>query len=235
MMRRFALVSLLVVLLGGCRFGLPPTVTDQGRHAASLWRLFSIIALAIGALVYALVVIAVFRYRRRPGDDRPPSQRQYILPLEIVYTAIPLLIVGFLLGVSIQAERKVTHLSDRPDLVVEVIGFQWQWQFRYEGEGVQITGVPGETPVLVLPTGRTVRLDLVSNDVIHSFWVPKFNEKRDLIPRVHNAIDVRLTEVGEWPGVCSEFCGLDHSQMTFRVRALPPDEFDSWLHSKQTS
>jgi cytochrome c oxidase subunit 2 len=89
--------------------------------------------------------------------------------------------------------------------------------------------------VLVLPVDRTVRLELSSPDVVHSFWVPHFIEKRDLIPRVDNAIDVHVTEPGQWDGVCSEFCGLDHTSMRFRVQAVPGDRFDAWLASGGTT
>jgi cytochrome c oxidase subunit II len=234
-MKRLAWLLAALPLLAGCRFGMPKSVTDQGEHTTTLWQIVFVIALVIGALVYVLIILAVIRYRRRPGDDGEPPQRQYLIPLEVAYTAIPLIIVGVLFGLALGTERKVTHLSANPDLVVQVVGFQWQWQFNYEGSGVQVSGSPGVTPVLVLPTDRTVRLQLVSRDVVHSFWVPKFVEKRDLIPRVDNNIDVRLTEAGEWPGVCSEFCGLDHWKMTFRVRALPPDEFDRWLAEQPTT
>jgi cytochrome c oxidase subunit 2 len=83
----------------------------------------------------------------------------------------------------------------------------------------------------VLPVDRTVRLKLVADDVIHSFWVPSFLEKRDLIPGVENEIDVNLIEPGEWSGVCSEFCGLDHWKMNFSLRAVPAEEFDAWVRA----
>ena len=107
---------------------------------------------------------------------------------------------------------------DQPDLVVEVVGFQWQWQFTYADSGIVVTGTPdGGLPVLVLPVDRTTRLDLRTTDVNHSFWVPRFLNKRDLIPGVDNAIDVTPTETGTYDGVCAEFCGLDHGRMRFAV------------------
>jgi len=214
---------------------MPNPVTSQGSDSRDLWRIFIVIAAVIGAIVYALIVFVVIRYRRNRSGGGLPSQRQYHVPLEIVYTAIPLVIVGVLLGLSIRTERKVTHTSDHPDLTVRVVGFQWQWQFDYEGSDVVVTGVPGKDPVLVLPTDRTVRLELISTDVIHSFWVPHFIEKRDLIPRVDNAIDVNITETGEWAGVCSEFCGLNHTDMRFSVKAVAPADFDAWLASASST
>jgi cytochrome c oxidase subunit II len=229
------LVLLGVLVLAGCgsNLGFPTPVTKQGAESRDLWRVFVFTALAIGAIVYCLVVFVVLRYRhRRPGDGENPDQRQYNVPLEIFYTALPLVIVGVLFGLSIRTERDVTSTAAPPDLTVRVVGFQWQWQFVYEGTPVTITGVPGKDPVLVLPTERNVRLEMVSADVVHSFWVPHFIEKRDLTPRVDdNAIEVRITQPGQWAGVCSEFCGLDHTKMRFSVKALPGDQFDAWLAS----
>jgi cytochrome c oxidase subunit 2 len=224
-------VGAAAVLLGGCTdAGLPQPVTEQGAQTRDLWRVFVVIAACIGGLVYGLVLYVVLRYRRRRGhEDRAPDQRQVIVSLEVLYTAIPLAIVGVLLGLSVRTERDVTDLVDDPGVTVHVVGFQWQWQFTYVDEGVTVTGTPGETPELVLPVDATVRFDLESADVVHSFWVPKFLTKMDLIPGVLNSIDVRVTEPGTWPGVCSEFCGLEHWRMTFTVRAVPEDEFSAWI------
>jgi len=81
----------------------------------------------------------------------------------------------------------------------------------------------------VLPTDRTIQFELISNDVVHSFWVPRFVTKRDLTPGITTRLEVSVDEPGEWTGVCSEFCGLDHWKMNFVVRAVPPDEFDAWV------
>ena len=239
MTRRRAVLAVAgaCLALAGCgsNLGMPDPVTSQGTHTRDLWRAFVVLALIIGAIVYGLIAFVVIRYRRRRRDDGVPSQRQYNVPVEIIYTAIPLVIVGVLLGLSIRTERTVNKLKSNPDLTVRVIGFQWQWQFNYVGSNVVITGVPGREPVLVLPTNRTVRLDLVSTDVVHSFWVPHFVEKRDLIPRVSNSIDVDIEQTGQWAGVCSEFCGLDHTNMRFSVKAVPPADFDAWLASGGTT
>ncbi len=231
-------VALLFVAAGCTDAALPDPVTEQGEQTRDLWRIFIVIAACIGALVYGLVIYVVLRYRRRRrdgGDGAPPDQRQVIVSLEVLYTAVPLAIVGILLGLSLRTERDMTDLSEDPDVTVEVIGFQWQWQFTYADDDVTVTGTPGEVPELVLPTDATVRFELVSADVVHSFWVPKFLTKMDLIPGVENAIDVRITEPGVWNGVCSEFCGLDHWRMTFTVHAVPPDEFAAWIDERSAA
>jgi cytochrome c oxidase subunit 2 len=123
-----------------------------------------------------------------------------------------------------------------PDLVVDVIAFQWQWQFDYPDSSVSITGKLGENPELVLPASSTVRFDLTALDVIHSFWIPAFRFKRDMIPGTPGSFRVDVADVaGYYPnsGVCAEFCGLDHSSMRFSVRILPPDEFEQWLIDEQ--
>ena len=236
-LRRAAVLVLLVVLAGcGSDLGLPSPVTSQGAKSRDLWRIFVVLAVIVGLIVYGLVAfVLISNRRRRAARDETPTQRQYNIPVEIVYTAIPLVIVGVLLGLSIRTQRDVSGTSDDPDLTVKVVGFQWQWQFSYQGTPVVITGVPGKDPVLVLPVDRTVRFELSSPDVIHSFWVPHFIEKRDLIPRVDNAIEVRVTEPGTWDGVCSEFCGLDHTKMRFSVQAVPAAQFDAWLASGGTT
>jgi cytochrome c oxidase subunit 2 len=233
--RAAALAAVVLLVLAGCSdAGLPAPVTEQGEQTRDLWRVFIVIAACIGALVYGLVIYVVIRYRRRREDARPPDQRQVVVSLEVLYTAVPLAIVGLLLGLSVRTERDVTDVVDDPDVIVEVIGFQWQWQFGYVDEEVAVTGTPGETPELVLPVDATVRFELQAADVVHSFWVPKFLTKQDLIPGVENAIDVRVTETGTWSGFCSEFCGLEHWRMTFTVRAVPAAEFEAWIAERQS-
>jgi cytochrome c oxidase subunit 2 len=224
------LVAAVVVLTGCGHALLPGSVTDQSAKTPALWKTFVAIAVVILVLVYGLILWTVLKYRRRRRDDgSAPSQKQYIVPLEIMYTAIPLVIVAVLWGLSVAVEHRLTATTDRPDLKVDVVGFQWQWQFNYEGTPVVVTGVPGDRPTLVLPVGRTVQLHLRTQDVIHSFWVPQFLDKRDLTPGVDNKVDVKITRAGRWDGVCSEFCGLDHWKMSFQVEAVDGATFDAWI------
>ena len=230
---RAGLVVAAALVLTGCgNAGLPESASSQGDEVTSIWKVFVAIAAVIVALIWGLVAWAVIRYRRR--SDEIPDQRQYRIPLEITYTVIPVLIVAVLFGLSVAGEREVTELSDDPDLVVDVLAFQWDWQFTYEGEDVRIAGAPEATPVLRLPVGRTVRFELRTRDVIHSFWVPEFITKRDMIPRVDNAIDIEVTRAGTFPGRCAEYCGLDHAVMDFTVEAMPADEFDAWLDAARS-
>jgi cytochrome c oxidase subunit II len=201
--------------------------SEQGRDIFDLWQGSVIAALVVGVLVWGLIAWAVIRYRRR--SDELPTQRQYIVPIEILYTAIPVVIVAVLFALSYRTQRDVDAVTSDPDLVIEVTGFQWQWQFHYAEEDITVTGLPGKPPVMVLPVDTTVRLVLTSPDVIHSFYVPDFLYKRDVIPGVENKVDVDVVDVGRYTGRCAEFCGLDHARMTFEVDAVTTDDFRSWV------
>lgn len=173
----------------------------------------------------------MIRYRRRPG--REPAAFSDNVRLELSYTAIPLVIVAVLFAMALGVQQKVTHLTQAPDLRIEVTGFQWGWRFRYLTEGITIVGTSIEPPTMVLPVNATARLVLISPDVIHSFFVPRFLEKRDVVPGVENRIDVTPTKVGRFGGVCAEFCGLDHARMTFVVEVVEPEQFDAFVAQQQ--
>jgi cytochrome c oxidase subunit 2 len=120
-----------------------------------------------------------------------------------------------------------------PDLIVNVTGFQWGWQFEYPELGITITGSSEAevVPTLVLPRGQSVRLVLLTTDVVHSFWVPRFLAKRDMIPEVDNAIDVTPNTLGRFDGRCAEYCALDHWRMAFTLEVVEPDELDAAIEA----
>jgi len=220
------------MLLGGCsdRFGAPRPASAQGEDVLDLWRVLFLVAAALGALVVGLLAWVVLRYRRpkgaAPGDL--PGQRRENVPLELFYTAVPLVIVAVVFTLTMRAQGPITDLTRTPSLRVEVTGFQWGWMFRYPAQRVTIVGDSNRPPTLVLPVGQTTRLRLVSPDVIHAFYVPRFLLKRDVIPGVDNDLEVRPTEIGRFGGVCAEFCGLDHGRMTFDVEVVEVEEFEQW-------
>jgi cytochrome c oxidase subunit 2 len=132
-----------------------------------------------------------------------------------------------------RTQHRVTRLSPTPDLSVEVTGFQWGWRFRYPAQNLTVVGDANRPPTLVLPVGANVRLRLVAADVIHSFFVPTFLVKKDMIPGVDNQLEVRPTNTGHFGGVCAEFCGLDHTRMTFSVDVVTPAEFQAFASRSQ--
>ena len=159
-------------------------LTEQAETIDRVWNLFLGLGLVVLALVAGLMLWVIVRYRKR-SDDGPhdlPPQKHYNIPMEVTYIVIPLAIVLGLFAVTFVTVDAIDDDDPDPDLVVDVIAFQWQWRFDYPDSGVSITGEPGEFPELVLPASSTVRFDLTSLDVIHSFWIPAFRFKRDMIP-----------------------------------------------------
>ena len=228
---------LALSVLAACsdRGGVPEPASGQGEDVLELWRILLGAGIALGALVAGLILWTVFRYRRprQAGPADLPRQVRANVPLEVVYTVIPRGIVVVLFALTMRTQERVTDLSPTPDLAVEVTGFQWGWRFRYPAQGVTLVGDANDIPTLVLPAGANVRLRLVAADVIHSFFVPAFLVKRDLIPGVDNSIEIRPTTPGRFPGVCAEFCGLDHWRMTFEVEVVTPAEFQAFVADQQ--
>jgi cytochrome c oxidase subunit 2 len=227
--RRAADALVLSIALAGCslpRFGQPDPVTEEGSHALALWQGLFLAACVVGATVLGLILFAAIRFRRRSNDI--PNQKPYNVGWEIAYTVTPVVIVAVLFGFSLVAQDRLDHSIERPDLVVNVTGFQWGWQFEYPDRGITITGsaAADEKPTLVLPAGQTTRLVMRTTDVVHSFWVPSFLNKRDMIAGVDNSMDVTPTQVGTFDGRCAEYCALDHWRMSFILRVVPAEELD---------
>ncbi len=225
------------ILLGACsgRGGAYRPASRQGGDILNLWRVLLAAGIAMGVLVIALILWSVLRYRR-PRDAGPgdlPAQTRANVPLEVFYTVIPLVIVAALFAVTLRTEHRVTRLSAAPDVSVEVTGFQWGWRFRYPAQSVTVTGDANRPTTLVLPVGADVRFRLATNDVIHSFFVPAFLVKRDLIPGVDNQIEVHPTRLGSYRGFCAEFCGLDHWRMTFDVEVVTPQAFQAFVDGQK--
>ena len=212
-------------------------LTEEAHDLESVWTAFLWIAVGFGGLVAALLLFVVIRYRRR--DDTLPRQTREHIRLEVGYTIVPLLVVAGLFAITLGAIRAVDRVdaAEAPDLVVEVTGFQWQWQFDYPTAGVRVVGSDSVVPELVLPAESTVRFEMTSLDVIHSFWIPGFRFKRDVFPGETTEFEVDVAnEIGRWEtGVCAEFCGLDHHAMRFDVRIMPAAEFDAWLAEQESS
>jgi cytochrome c oxidase subunit II len=190
--------------------------------------------------VYGLIAWCLVRYRRRRGEENAlGSQFRANIPIEVVYTALPVMLATSLFLLTVGTEHRVDEVAERPAVVLGVHAFTWGWRFTYEGQGVVVLsqpsgeGVPG--PQIELPVGRTTRVVLASDDVIHSFWVPGFLFKRDAIPGRTNVFDVTPTRIGTYRGECAEFCGLNHAYMTFSVRIVPPATYEAWLARRRTA
>jgi len=229
--RRLLAPVLLLVALGGCTFGAPPGATDQGRDIAGLYQLMFWIAIGVGGITLGLILFSVIRYRRK--TEELPNQTRYHVPLEITYTVIPILIVLGIFAATYRVEHRVDHVSPDATVTVEATAFQWQWRFTYPKYGISIVGSPTQYPEFVVPVGEKIHIDLHAQDVIHAFYVPAFFFKRDALPGQPNEFELTIPEPGRWYGECAEFCGLNHADMVFYIRAVSPDRFDQWVREQQ--
>ncbi|HWC34295.1 MAG TPA: cytochrome c oxidase subunit II [Mycobacteriales bacterium] len=234
---RIAVIPAVVLLASGCtgesakweRGGWPQPVTKQGRDALHLWQGALIASLVVGGLVLAMIIGAAVMFRRRTPDQMP-RQVRYNLPIEVLYTFIPIVVVSVLFYFTAIGENREDKIVDTPNtLQVGVVGFQWSWQFNYLADGLSVTGRPGEPPTMVVPVNRPIHFYLTSPDVIHSFWVVPFLFKRDVIPGHPNQFEVTVTSTGTFAGKCAEYCGVDHDRMLFNVRAVSEADYEAWL------
>ena len=251
---RAAVAVAVLLATTGCtsnaftRLGMEPPVTKQGKVTLTLWQGSWIAAFAVGFAVWGLILWAVIFYRKR--SDRVPLQVRYNLPIEIMYTVLPFVMIGVLFYFTARDENYIDALPAKPDVVVNVTGFQWSWEFQYpqykvpHSESGVVTSLgqmwngdtPGnenQMPLLEIPTGETVRFNLTSTDVVHSFWIVPFEFKRDVIPDHPNHFQVTPTQTGTFIGRCTELCGLYHSRMLFRVKIVTPAQFRQWITTQQ--
>lgn len=204
-----------------------------------LWTGSVIAALAVGVFVWGLIFWAVIRYRKK--SDELPVQTRFNLPIEILYTAVPFLIIAVLFYYTAIVQTFVDKQKANPDLTVSVVAFKWNWQFLYpelqdkEKQPIGTIGSTTEIPVLVVPTGERIRFMETSDDVIHSFWVPALLFKRDVVPGRTNSFEATINkgEEGAYVGRCAELCGTYHANMNFELRAVTSEKFDQFIAAKQ--
>ncbi|WP_235919472.1 cytochrome c oxidase subunit II [Aureimonas psammosilenae] len=211
--------SLLLLTSGasGCAGNL--SVLDPAGPAAHstaiLWWVMLAGAAAIMALVLALVALAF----AKPGIGRSVDPKRWLVWGGLVFPGVVLsALLVFALGLG---EHLLPHRH--PDTyTVEAVPVQWAWTFRYPGGAETMN-------ILHLPAGRPIDVRVVGTDVIHSFWVPRLGGKVDAIPGHVNTLRLQADRPGSYGGVCSEFCGIGHSNMGFTVLAHMPAEFDAAL------
>jgi cytochrome c oxidase subunit 2 len=183
-------------------------------------------ALAVFILVEGALVYSIFRFRGRP-DDPEPSQIHGNTTIEIIWTLIPALILA---AIAVPTVKGIFETNRTPAgaMTIEVIGHQWWWEFRYPDADVVTANE------MYIPAGRTVELKIISADVIHSFWPPRFSGKRDVFPGRETRLWWKADSTGLYPGQCAEYCGIQHARMAFHVRSVTPDEFDAWVAQMKT-
>ncbi|UVY83125.1 cytochrome c oxidase subunit II [Brachybacterium sp. NBEC-018] len=250
--RMAAGIALAALALAGCtekqqRGFLPGysdgQVTDQTQRITDLWVGSWVALVVVGLIVWGLTIWCAVAYRRRKNDTGFPIQLRYHVPLELMFTLLPVVMVLTLFYFTQRDIHEIESLDKDPAVTVTAVGKQWSWDFSYEtADGQQVhepagvqsfeTGVEGASdslPVLYLPEGETVEFQLESRDVIHSFWVVDFLYKKDMIPGHTTTFQVTPERSGTYRGKCAELCGEYHSDMLFNVVVVPADEFQAHL------
>jgi len=246
-----AMASAGMLLMAGCsekeqtsikRLAQPVGATDRTESMHNLWMGSWLAAMLIGVLVWGLIGYACVKFRRR-RDDEIPVQTRYNLPIEILYTVAPVIIVLVLFYFTVVTQNKVLAAptkSGQAQHTITVVGQQWSWTFNYDKDRaldgnttVYQVGTPANRPTLVLPVNQSVELKLRSPDVVHSFWVPAFLFKMDVIPGRDNHFGFTPTRTGRFVGRCAELCGTYHSRMLFNVRVVTPAQYATYLRSLQ--
>jgi cytochrome c oxidase subunit II len=188
---------------------------------ADLFFLVFWIAVGVFVVVEGLLVFAMLRFRRRSAED-VPKQVHGNSRLEIAWTIVPALLLA---GVAVPTLGTLFDLSGCPEgsEQIEVVGHQWWWEANYTEHGVTTANE------IHIPAGEPVCVTLTSNDVIHSFWVPRLAGKQDMVPGRTIELQIEASEPGVYPGECAEYCGLSHTIMLFEVVADEPAAFDAWI------
>jgi cytochrome c oxidase subunit 2 len=226
--RLVATGALLAVALGACGGHSPSMLSTHGtesRHIAGVWWLMFGLASAVYVIVATLIIVAIVRGRRNAeGLERGPKDDHFIWFGGIL---VPVVILAVLAVVTITTTQSVRAVTPG-ELRIQVVGKRWWWDVRYPDSGVVSANE------IHIPVGRPVDIQLTSDNVIHSFWVPQLAGKVDTIPGQVNHLRLKATTVGTYRGECAEFCGIQHANMNFDVIAEAPADFDRWV-TRQTT
>jgi cytochrome c oxidase subunit II len=233
-LRRGSIVQLILFALVASAAGLtlalvpgwlPESASDEAGRIDFVFWFVTAICVFIFAIVASVLIYAVIKFRVPPDDDSDGPPIHGHTGLEIVWTAVPAILVTAIAIVSAIVLAKNDAAGANP-LRVDVFAQQFFWSYSYPGYGNK------KSSILRLPAGRSVVLRMHSKDVIHSFWVPEFRQKQDLVPGINPTLHITPNKLGTYPVVCTELCGLGHALMRSRVIVMKPDAFEQWAQKK---
>lgn len=219
-------------------YGKQSTFDPQGPLARQQLDAFWVTLWVTGFLllvVGGVYLVAMWRFRIRKGDDPaaipPQSHGHPLLEVSLVAASAGLLVIIAIPAFSgvIMMKRMPAEYVAMDPIEVNVIGYQWWFNFEYPDEGFYSANE------LVIPAGRPVRLNLITQDVIHSFWLPKLSGKTDLMSGQTNRMWIHADEPGYFWGQCAEYCGDSHAYMLFRTVALPEEEYAAWVAQQKSA
>src|SRR5262245_53213516 len=228
--RAVTFLGLTALLFPAAALAAPPSPLDPAspaaRSIAALHNAVLVIATIVFLIVCSLLLYSLIRFRRRSPEDPEPDQNFHgNAILETVWTLIPVAILVVLLLLTRQALKDMD--PNRPtDMTIKVTGRQWLWVVDYPDQGIQLTNQ------IYVPVNTDVRIELTSEDVIHSFWVPQLGGKKDAVPGYLSVTWFRADRLGNFHGQCAEFCGVAHSTMPLEVKVVDQQSFDLWVSSQ---
>lgn len=236
--RNRLVVLLSVIMVGGMMllprlasasdpFSTLSPKSDEARDIQFLYKLIFWIALFVFIGVQAAIVWTVLRYRRRSEDEERPEQIHGNQKLEVIWTIIPAIVLVAIFIPTVRTMFEIDSRTDDTEYTIQVFGKQWWWEVHYT-EPESVANIVTANDIYV-PVGKRVRIELLSSNVIHSFYVPQLAGKMDLIPGHENVISILAEEPGMYFGECAEFCGESHAYMRFKIIAVPDDQFAAWI------
>jgi len=228
--RFMLLAGLTFILFPAVALAAPPSplnpASPAARSIANLHTIVMVIATVVFLIVCGLLVYALVRFRRHSPDDPEPDQSFHgNATLETIWTIIPVGILVVLLVLTLQTFRD-TNPNRPTDMTVRVIGKQWLWEIQYPEHGISLTNE------MWIPVNTDVRVEVTSEDVIHSLWVPQLGGKQDAVPGYLNVTWFKADRLGTFRGHCAEYCGVAHSAMPIEVKVVDQESYDLWLASK---
>ena len=229
---RVGLAVLAGAALAGCA---KQGATVQGQEIHDLYVTIALLAAPVFVGVEGALLCCVLRYRRRRGgDDRPVPQGVGGPRTLAVFFAIPTVIVTFFFLYGERTLADVQRREPNPAVELRIDSFQWQWTFYYLNEGFFVTGKTlTKVPVIALPVGAPVHVQLESRDVVHEFYVPDFLFMRNALPGRPNEFSFTPTRIGTFRGQCAEFCGLHHDQMRFTLKVVSQADYAAWVDQQR--
>jgi cytochrome c oxidase subunit 2 len=227
------LTSLTMVIFPAVALAFPPSPLDPAspaaRSVANLHNVILVIAVIVFAVVCALLTYSLVKFRRKSDDDPEPDQDFHgSATLETIWTIIPVGILVVLMVLTFQTFQD-TNPNRPTDMTIRVIGKQWLWEIQYPEHDISLIGE------MWVPVNTDVKVEVTSDDVIHSYWVPQLGGKMDAVPGYMNTTWFKADRLGTFHGQCAEYCGVAHSNMFIEVKVVDQQSFDLWLESQKGS
>lgn len=232
-----AVISVLMIVLAT----LPPQASAQAASVDSLYFFFLSFSGIIFGIVVLFLLVALYRFRARPGDTRDGSNLHGITWLEILWTAIPFVIVLVcaFAGWTVLNDNNVTGAAEKSGQRIHITAFQYGWKYTYLNEDIGIK----DSPDLVVPVDVPIAFDLTTLDVMHSFWIPAWRMQMGATPAQTNYVSATPTKIGEFDIVCAYLCGEGHTQMNSavegglvtKVRVVSQADFDKWVAEQKAA